>query len=72
MKECKRNWCRTGHIETPDGDEVWEASVKALQKKLGFGPLTLEEAAKAYEEGTPVPLTEERIREIVEYATGGE
>jgi hypothetical protein len=32
--------------------------------------LTPEEAQKAYDEAVPVPLSEERIQEIVDYATG--
>lgn len=33
-------------------------------------PLTPEEAQKAYDEAEPVPMSEERIQAIVDYATG--
>lgn len=34
------------------------------------GPLTPEEAQAAYDAATPVPLSKERVEEIVRYATG--
>jgi hypothetical protein len=33
-------------------------------------PLTAEEAQKAYDEAEDVPMSKERIQEIVDYATG--
>lgn len=35
-------------------------------------PLSIEEAAAAYEDAESVPLSPDRIQEIVDYATGGD
>jgi hypothetical protein len=42
-------------------DEFWAKYTPALRKKMGFGPLTQEEAERAYAEAEPVPLSKERI-----------
>lgn len=50
-----------------------DAKLKALLRQLAiekYGPLTPEEAQHAYEEAVPIPLSDERIQEIVDYAVG--
>lgn len=42
---------------------------KRRNEILGAGPLTEEQAQAAYDAAVPVPLSEKRIQEIVEYAT---
>ncbi len=51
-------------------DELWNEVAPKLRKLKGLCPLTPEEAQKAYDEAEPVPMSEERIQEIVDYAVG--
>jgi hypothetical protein len=37
---------------------------KLLQKKMGFGPLTPEEAQRVWEEAEPVSISEDRISRV--------
>lgn len=51
-------------------DEQFHADLKRLAKKKGFGPLTPEEAQKAYDEAMPIPLSKAEIKAIVDKITG--
>lgn len=51
-------------------DDELKRLLRLLAKKQGFAPLTPEEAQRAYDLAPDVPLTQERIDEIVRFATG--
>lgn len=53
-------------------DADLDADLKRLAKRKGFAPLTAAEAEKAYNEATPEPIGEDRIKEIVEFATSSD
>ncbi len=52
-----------------EADALWNEVAAAYRKEKGFAPLTPEQAQKAYDEAVPIPLSPERIEEIVDYAT---
>ena len=54
-------------IENEDADQLWNSTVKALRKKLGFAPPSPAEAQAAWDAAPEIPLSQERIDEIVNY-----
>ncbi len=55
--------CRTAK----EANALWN---EVFRRHMGLCPLTPEEAQRVYEESVPVPMSEERIQAIVDYATG--
>jgi hypothetical protein len=51
-------------------DLEWLSLVRQYRRAKGWAPLTPAEARRAYDEAPSVPIGEERIRQIVGYATG--
>jgi hypothetical protein len=52
-----------------NGNKLTDSMAEKLARMLGLLPLTPEEATELYDESEPVPLSEERIREMVDHAT---
>lgn len=50
-------------------DQFWDDLMRLHLADL-LRPLTPEEAEKAFDEAEAEPMTDERIKELVEYATG--
>jgi hypothetical protein len=53
-----------------DNDRRWKDFLRSIYQNMYLTPMTLEEAERAYDEAEPVPISEERLQEIVDYATG--
>lgn len=51
-------------------DPTLQEIIKAAAKARGYWPLTPTQAERAYDKAPVVPLSDERITEIVDYATG--
>lgn len=47
-------------------DQQFDAAMKELARRKGFGPMTDEEAKKAWDEAPEVPMTKERIDEMIQ------
>lgn len=54
-----------------EDDKFWDEVAGALRKKRGLAPLTPEEAQAAYDAAPEVPVSEDRIKEITNYAVLG-
>lgn len=69
VRRADRRYSRS--LTSKECDRLWDEVSHKLRKEMGLAPLTNEEAARALDEATPEPLSEERIQEIVDYATRG-
>lgn len=50
--------------------KYWQQMASELRRALGYAPLTIEEAEAEMAKAEPVPMTDEEIERIVDYATG--
>jgi hypothetical protein len=55
-----------------DADRVWDLLAGKLRKQKGLCPPTPEEAERAYRKAPSVPLSRERMDEILKAAISGE
>ena len=51
-------------------DRFWEWMMPRLRRALGLAPPTIEEAEAEMAKAEAVPMTDEEIERIVDYATG--